>query len=41
MIFSGITFMPTHIPVSNIFPILQACSLLPSKMLRRLCRWIE
>jgi hypothetical protein len=40
MISSGITFMPTHIPVSNIFPIFQACSLLPSKTLRRLCRWI-
>jgi hypothetical protein len=40
MTFSGITFMPTHIPVSNIFFIFQACSLLPSKTLRRLCRWI-
>jgi hypothetical protein len=40
MIFSGITFMPTYIPVCNIFSIFQTCSLLPSKMLRRLCRWI-
>jgi hypothetical protein len=40
LIFSGITFMPTYIPVSNIFLILQACSLLPSKTLRRLYRWI-
>jgi hypothetical protein len=40
MIFSGITFMSTYIPVSNIFFIFQACSLLPSRTLRRLCRWI-
>jgi hypothetical protein len=40
LIFSSITFMPTLIPVSNIFLILQACSLLLSKTLRRLCRWI-
>jgi hypothetical protein len=40
LIFSGISFMPTHIPVSNIFPIFQTCFLLPSKTLRRLCRWI-
>jgi hypothetical protein len=40
MIFYGITFMPTHIPISNIFLIFQACSLLLSKTLRRLCRWI-
>jgi hypothetical protein len=40
LIFSGITFMPTHFPVSNIFLIFQACSLLSSKTLRRLCRWI-
>jgi hypothetical protein len=40
MIFSGITFMPTYIPVSNIFSIFQTCSLLPSKTSRRLCRWI-
>jgi hypothetical protein len=32
--------MLTYIPVSNIFFIFQACSLLPSKTLRRLCRWI-
>jgi hypothetical protein len=36
-----ITFKTTHLPVSNIFLIFQACSLLPSKTLRRLCRWIE
>jgi hypothetical protein len=41
LIFSGITFMLTHIPVSNIFPIFQTSFLLPSKTLRRLCRWIE
>jgi hypothetical protein len=40
LIFSGITFMPTYIPDSNIFSIFQTCSLLPSKMSRRLCRWI-
>jgi hypothetical protein len=40
LIFSGITFMPTYILVSNIFSVFQTCSLLPSKMLRRLCRWI-
>jgi hypothetical protein len=40
LIFSGITFITTYIPVSNIFLILQACSLLPSKTLRRLYRWI-
>jgi hypothetical protein len=40
MIFSGITFMPTYIPVFNIFLIFQACSLLSSRTLRRLCRWI-
>jgi hypothetical protein len=40
MIFSGITFMPTYIPVSNIFFIFQACSLLSSRTLRRPCRWI-
>jgi chromosome segregation ATPase len=39
-IFSGITFMPTHIPAANILSIFQPCFLLPSKMLRRLCRWI-
>jgi hypothetical protein len=39
MIFSGITFMPTYIPISNIFLTFQACSLLPSRTLRRLCRW--
>jgi hypothetical protein len=39
-IFSGITFMPTYISVSNIFFIFQACSLLPSRTLRRPCRWI-
>jgi hypothetical protein len=40
MIFSSIPFMPTYIPVFNIFLIFQACSLLPSRTLRRLCRWI-
>jgi hypothetical protein len=40
MIFSGITFMLTYIPISNIFFTFQACSLLPSRTLRRLCRWI-
>jgi hypothetical protein len=40
LIFSGITFTPTHIPVSNIFPIFQTYFLLPSNKLRRLCRWI-
>jgi hypothetical protein len=40
MIFSGITFTPTYILVFNIFLIFQACSLLPSRTLRRLCRWI-
>jgi uncharacterized protein (DUF342 family) len=40
MIFSGITFMLTYIPISNIFFIFQACSLLLSRTLRRLCRWI-
>jgi hypothetical protein len=40
MIFSGITFMPTYIPASNLFPIFQTYFLLPSKTLRRLCRWI-
>jgi hypothetical protein len=40
LIFFGITFMPTHIPVSNLFPIFQTYFLLPSKTLRRLCRWI-
>jgi hypothetical protein len=32
--------MPTHTPVSNIFSFFQTCSLLPSRTLRRLCRWI-
>jgi hypothetical protein len=41
LIFSGITFMPTYIPVSNVFSIFQTCSLLPSKTSRRLCRWIR
>jgi hypothetical protein len=40
MILSGITSMPTYIPIFNIFLIFQACSMLPSKTLRRLCRWI-
>jgi hypothetical protein len=40
MIFSGISFMPTYILVFNIFLIFQACSLLPLRTLRRLCRWI-
>jgi hypothetical protein len=40
MIFFGIPFMPTYIPIFNIFLIFQACSLLPSRTLRRLCRWI-
>jgi hypothetical protein len=38
---SGITFMLTYTPVSNNFFIFQACSLLASRTLRRLCRWIE
>jgi hypothetical protein len=37
---SGITFMPVYILVFNIFLISQACSLLPSRTLRRLYRWI-
>jgi hypothetical protein len=41
MIFFGITFTPTYTPVDNILSIFQACFLLPSKTLRRLCRWIE
>jgi hypothetical protein len=41
LIFSRITFIMTHIPVSNLFPIFQTCFLLPSKTLRRLCRWIK
>jgi hypothetical protein len=41
MIFSGITFMPTYTHVANILSIFQTCFLLPSKTLRRLCRWIE
>jgi hypothetical protein len=40
MIFSGITFTPTYTPVANILSIFQTCFLLPSKTLRRLCRWI-
>jgi hypothetical protein len=36
----GITFTPAYILVFNIFLIFQECSLLPSKTLRRLCRWI-
>jgi uncharacterized protein (DUF342 family) len=40
MIFFGITFMLTYTPVFNIFLIFQACSLLSSRTLRRLCRWI-
>jgi hypothetical protein len=41
MIFSGITFTLTYSPVANILSIFQTCFLLPSKTLRRLCRWIE
>jgi hypothetical protein len=40
-IFSGIIFMPLHIPFTNLFAIFQTCFLLPSKTLRRLCRWTE
>jgi chromosome segregation ATPase len=40
MIASDISFVLTYIPVFNIFLIFQACSLLPSRTLRRLCRWI-
>jgi hypothetical protein len=40
MIFSGITFTPTYTHVANILSIFQTCFLLPSKTLRRLCRWI-
>jgi hypothetical protein len=40
MIFSGITFTPTYTPVANTLSIFQTCFLLPSKTLRRLCRWI-
>jgi chromosome segregation ATPase len=40
-IFSGITFTPTHTIAANILSIFQPCSLLPSKTLRRLCRWTE
>jgi uncharacterized protein (DUF342 family) len=39
-IFSGIAFMPTYIPVPNIFFIFRACSLPLLRTLRRLCRWI-
>jgi hypothetical protein len=39
-IFSGVTFMPTNIPVPNIFFIFQACSLPLLRMLRWPCRWI-
>jgi hypothetical protein len=39
-IFSGITFMPTYIPVPNIFFVSQACSLPLFRMLRRPCRWV-
>jgi hypothetical protein len=38
---SGIIFMPTLIPFSNLLTIFQTCSLLPSKTLRRLCSWTE
>jgi hypothetical protein len=41
MIFSGIIFTLTYTPVANILSICQTCFLLPSKTLRRLCRWIE
>jgi hypothetical protein len=40
-IFSGIIFMPTHIPFTNVLAIFQTCFLLPSKTLRGLCRWTE
>jgi hypothetical protein len=40
MIFSSIAFTLTYIPISNIFSILQTCSLLLSKTSTRLCRWI-
>jgi hypothetical protein len=38
--FSGITFMPTYIPVPNIFFVPQACSLPLWRTLRRPSRWI-
>jgi hypothetical protein len=41
MIFSGITFTPTYIPIANVLSIFQTYFLLPSKTLRRLCSWIE
>jgi hypothetical protein len=37
--FSGITLMPTYIPVPNIFFVSQVCSLSLLRMLRRPCRW--
>jgi hypothetical protein len=40
MIFFGLTFMLTYIPVPNIFFIFQACSLLLLRTLRRPYRWI-
>jgi hypothetical protein len=40
LIFSGITFIPIYIPISNILSIFQTCSLLLSKTSRRLYRWI-
>jgi hypothetical protein len=41
LILPGIIFTPTHIPFANLLAMFQTCFLLPSKMLRRLCRWIE
>jgi hypothetical protein len=41
MIFSSITFTLTYTPIANILYIFHTCFLLPSKTLRRLCRWIE
>jgi hypothetical protein len=38
--FSGITLMPTYIPVPNIFFVSQACSMPLLRMLRRPYRWI-
>jgi hypothetical protein len=38
--FSGITLMPTYIPVPNLFFVSQACSPPLLRMLRRPCRWI-
>jgi hypothetical protein len=38
--FSGITLMPTYIPVPNLFFVSQACFLPLLRTLRRPCRWI-